>query len=248
MHVRSLAVLVALAAFGCDMPSESAPLDLSAGVPLTSVEYRLAWRLDGAQLDSVAGVAVDTNTGYYVEVDSAYLVAYRASLAQCDAVTAPVYWHGEDIDPSSAGNLVESFGMPGSRAFDAEFPEAVYCRAHYLVARADGDTSSLPDDTGMQDVSIAVDGRFRAPGSDELVPFSLRSSEATGVLVDFEQSLGEVSTSELPAHAIVTVERSLGTLFDDVDFQAGSSEDMAWGALRNLRLDARVVVDLSPAR
>ncbi len=242
-----LAMAVAGACVACQVPEDAVELDvdLAAGVELTGAAYHLTWHLDGASVGDDGALQWTTDLGYDVRVDRAYVVAYRVSLAQCDDAEPTAYvWHGEDIDPSSAGNLVEAAGAAAVAPLEVEFDPATYCRVHYLVARADGGTSTLPDDANMDSASLVLSGAFAAPGSDAWQPLSIATGEATGVLEALADTTVDISATSLPARAAVQIDRSVGTLLDGARLDIDTPADVAWQALRNLRENTVVSIEI----
>ena len=187
------------------------------------------------------------------------MVAYSASLAPCDdnldagaggiaalfPISAARAGHDEQADPSAVPrSYVESLTEPRDTVLGAvAFEPTDYCRVHYLIARADGDTYALPDDTGMNGISLLVEGRYTAPGG-ATGRFAIAESNAHGALVDLAEALDDPSA--LGGHAEVTIERSVDQLFDGIELDAVEDDQIGWAVLSNLAKTTRVTVFLQP--
>ncbi len=221
-------------------------------------------------------IALRTNRGVDVRIERALLVQQSASLVDCLGVGGDAWkeraaalrrfvalegtafaGHGQGLDPSaSAAPRVIDLLAPGDTEFGkTEFPEARYCRAHFVFLGALGADPTASGARGPADVALArlslyAKGAFRAspPAERESdattvwTPFEWRTTEADALLLD----LPALVDGSLDGHeAEVVVERKLARYFDDVDFArtgADSSRVNAGLLLRNANHDARVRV------
>ncbi len=229
------------AALGLVVACQAAAFDYdpATGVSLDRVRYRLTWDATGTEPAAGGGWTTTTDLGYEVEVTRGYLVSYAVTLAQCEStatasllpVAPAMAWHGEANDPSIAGDVVEP--MVGSRELDLDvaFDAADYCRVFYLVAAADGATSHLPDDVGMELTSLYLEGSWRAPGG-AWTPFAVRTELAGGVLEEIGDVLVDLTDG---TGADVEIQRPMATLFDGITWPDATDDVVAWDVLSNLR-------------
>ena len=102
-------------------------------------------------------------------------------------------------------------------------------------------TEMLAEAPEMDGISLRLEGTWReidAPADLEPTPFLIETSAAHGTLPHLQEVLvGGEGTS-----AVVTIERQLGTLFEDVDFRAMSTSALERAVLANL-MD-NVTIDL----
>src|ERR1051325_3652187 len=96
-------------------------------------------------------------------------------------------------------------------------PQA-YCQMHYLIARAGHDSPGLPTELDMVDVSLHVDGTYRAPGATDQTSFTIHSAIANGGLFDRTSTSVPIRVDTGRAPTRGTVRRHLGSLFDAADF------------------------------
>jgi hypothetical protein len=257
--MRKLSAALALAlgfATEVSCTDESEPQS-QTGLTLKAVHYVSDWTWGSAtSLAPRRGFQVTTNLGYVVEVHAGYLVTSSVSLSPCqgddDALSLgpvrasllPVAQAGHDdvADPSQLPHgRVEDLGAPGANDLAyLEVPNTPYCRLHYLVARAGGDTTGLPSDVDLERTSLHLEGTFLAPGETEARPFLVHSSVANGLLWDLEAQ-GPCQTECV---ARIRVHRALDALFQDIVFTTSSEPDLGRQILQNLIDTARVTVSL----
>jgi len=145
--------------------------------------------------------------------------------------------HTSDTDPSMIeASLVEDLTSPRETEVSTGFAASRYCRAHWLLARPMSPTSG-PDDVEMANRSLYVTGTYERDGKVE--PFVIDTWWPEGNLQDLAGVLGEEAFSAARAdggarHAFVTVRRSLGTLFDGIDFEVASKDQVAGRTIDNL--------------
>jgi len=212
--------------------------DPDTGVSLESVRYRLTWDTGSVTAATGGGWVTTTDLGYQVRVTRGYLVSYAVTLAQCPQTTASLLpvapamaWHGEENDPSIAGDVVEPMVGAGELDLDLAFAAAAYCRVFYLVAAADGATTHLPDDVGMESTSLYIEGSWRLPGGD-WTPFAVRTDLAGGVLEELGDVLVDLRNG---TGADIEIQRPLATLFDGIAWPDATGDDLGWAVLSNLR-------------
>jgi hypothetical protein len=133
-------------------------------------------------------------------------------------------------------SLIEDLTAPVEAEASTSFAASRYCRAHWLLARPMTPTTG-PDDVPMDHRSLYVTGTFERDGKVE--PFVIDTWWPEGSLQDLGDILGEEAFSAARAdgkarHAFVTVRRSLGTLFDGIDFEVASKDQVAGHAIDNL--------------
>lgn len=216
------------------------------------VRYTLDWRWGRARRSPEGGWSVRTDRGFAVRVSAGRLVTRNLELIPCHAPAPP---------PAAA--LLLRFGLararaghsslmpneskiPGSVQEDLADPQPAllesrlvtdpeYCRAHYLVAR--------PTGTGPGALALEVSGTWSRAGS-AATPFRLQSAAAYGQFLDFRSASGApVGRRAIVGGIAVTLRRTLGTMFDGIDFEAGGARDSGARVLRSLVRGTEVVVD-----
>lgn len=252
MRAMPLALALGLGFAGeVSCTSEGAPQQ--KGFTLRAVHYLTDWTWGAATSRApLPGFRVDNDLGFRVEVDVGYLVTSSVSLAPCseEAGTSlrvgllPVAHagHADVPDPSTLTHgRVEDLGTPETTELAyVEFPKNTYCRVHYLVARADLETASLPSGVDLPGTSLHIEGTFLAPGQAEPQPFRVHSALANGLLWDLDAQ----GPCREDCVARITIHRALDTLFHGIDFMAQSESEVGRQILSNLIQGARVTVSL----
>lgn len=210
--------------------------------------YTLAWNLEGVRRDDQAiGWSVTTDLGYEVRVDAGYLTSHSAELLACDRRTVPLVqlatWiaprpayatHALSLNPSAFHQArIESLARPRDSRTVRPVPAAEYCGVQYLVARAAGVATGLPEDIDMTARSLYLRGDYAAAEGMHQ-PFEITTTVAHGLRFDSDRIDGR------DAPVAVRIERSLGRLFDGVDFAQSPEREWPRRILRNL-IDSTVV-------
>ncbi len=262
----TIAALVALAAAsllsGCARTPD--------GPPLMELRYELGWRARGTSdaPDADGGVWQVTNDlGYRVRVERGYVVSRSMELVECPhearATGTALAWLVGALGPglAHAGHSslqpnpaaittpqIESLTAPRRLVAGrvAVLPQA-FCRAHYLVARAERDARGLPADVDMVGKSLRLEGSYLAPGASDPVAFRVATSIANGALVDLTAAgappaLGSRTHGADAGVVRVTIERDRAHLFDGVAFASTSEQDVARRVLANLIAHTRIAV------
>ncbi|MCA9517270.1 MAG: hypothetical protein KC635_20160 [Myxococcales bacterium] len=213
--------------------------DAGAGYVLSSARYVTDWAWGAAVPgDDGLGFVVTNDLGYEVRVTRGWLVSYSASLAECTRSAAggtttagaagllgelfgggvARAGHGGDIDPSiTEAPMTESLATPGETDLGTvDFVSASYCYLHWVAAAASEYTRDLPDDVDLLGEALHLEGTWRAPGSDEAVPFVWTSPIANGLLVDLDD-VALAAPPEGAAHAEVRFVHELDAWFDGLD-------------------------------
>ncbi len=238
------------------------------GAVLSAAVWTLAWDTDGARFPEDGGVEIETDLGYRVHVRTGRILSHSLAFGLCDPTAAtssdgssgqasfglPIRTaraHAEDADPSLIEtSLVEDLVAAEDTEVDSSFPAARYCRAHWLLARPLVATKG-PDDVPMDGRSLYLQGTATRDG--ERWEVEIDTWWPGGLLVELEEAaaaeeLSAAGTDGEPRHAFVTVTRHLGRLFDGVDFEAATGDQVTGLVLDNLVGGADVEVQLwSPA-
>lgn len=253
-----LAIALAASLGGC--ATEARPPGLYAD----EVTYLLRWDRSHVDVLPEGGLALTNDLGFEVRLDRGYLVQDSATLVDCEGVGGDVWdsaaallraaflpaiaraGHGELDDPSAVirPTVLDLVGADADARFGAvPFPEARYCRLHFLVTGV-YDPATLedaPPDLDLVLMTLYLEGAARGIGEEAWAPFEVRSTLADGVIVDLPDVLE--GTTEGSA-ALVVIERDLGAMFDGVDFASPDLSDdaIARSVLHRLDHDARVSV------
>jgi hypothetical protein len=223
--------LLLVASLGCRSTTPVA----SAPAPHT-VRYRLTWAADDVAVDADGSWEVTTDTGYRVRITRGWVTSYSMELVECPR-TAAAYgaawlpalgpdaaWAGHNAGTPNPAAIrpmqVESLTNPTAHDVGTVTlaPQA-YCQVHYLVARAGHDSPGLPSALDMVDVSLHVEGTYRAPDATTDTAFTIHTASAYG------QLFARVGNPPTALHAdtgtidlAVEVRRRRSRLFDGVDF------------------------------
>lgn len=233
---RAAVAVLALATAACRSTAPAAP----AATPAPhAVRYTLTWA-EGDVTPAGDGGAwtVTTNVGYRVRVARGWVTSYSTELVECPRAAdagglggwpfAPAAaWAGHNAgtpNPAAVKPMqVESLTDPAPHdAGTVLLAPQPYCQVHYLVARAGHDSPGLPRDLDMVDVSLHVEGTYRAPDAAADAPeatFTIHTAAAYGQL--FARA-GDPPTDLRvdPGRGGLAVEirRRRSRLFDGVDF------------------------------
>lgn len=236
-----------------------------AGLYLQEASYELV--VDATEVERIAGggVRLQSDLGYEIEIERAFLLQSSVSLVDCEGVGGDVWddfvaglrvlttpgrayaGHGEALDPSAVvtPTYVDLLAAPGalqSTSLGARsFASTRYCRVHQLVAMSyePALVREAPEGVDLSAVSLALEGAWRSPGQESWHPLALRSTLSFGALVD----LPEVYEGELhDAYAQVRITRRLASLMDGIDLASFTEDEVARALLRNLVTHAQVRV------
>lgn len=241
------AVAAALCGPSCDPAEETqrAPVIVVEG----EVSYSVVWETDGVAIADDGSWKVVTNLGTHVRVTRGYVTTYAVQLVECeeDNATAAASWGRSDLfgtgvawaghddvanDIAFLQATVESMTPPVDRTLGVvETTGLSYCQGHYLVGRAPDDAVGLPEDVDMLQVSLHLEGTWRASDDENAleIPFTIRTRLANGALRDLLAAEGDAAlrVDTAMSGAAVTVHRPLAGLFDNVDFASMDEEDTA---------------------
>jgi hypothetical protein len=213
--VSTRAVLLLLLA-GCQVPDTDGATE---GAMVSGSRWRLAWDRDGTVPSSEGGWSVESDRGYRVHLQAGEVIVHSVALGRCGAVAGAGH---ADVDASHIDlGIDEDLDAPWDQGpFQVNFDAARYCRVHWLVARAHGDTAAP-----FQQVSLRLRGRWSRAG--EARDFTVATWWPEGQLV-------ELAPSAAVARATITVERKLARLFGGIDFASAADAVIAGRALQNL--------------
>jgi hypothetical protein len=182
-----------------------------------------------APLDLPAVVVNDL--GYRIEVDRWVAVSASIELRPCEA-SASLFWQlfggtaAAHVTPTiyRAGGSAQPRDLLGAGAatlFGQLTPPAGdYCQVRYASSPADADIEGSGGGGSLLGKSMVISGRYRPPGSEMAVPFSLETTLGTRV------DLPEIAaTSAAPLFRLrsgerltVTVTLDPAAMFDGIDF------------------------------
>jgi hypothetical protein len=249
----------------CSSGSDTAELHTTEqeprGVTLAAATWTRAWDRTGVMPDPDGGFSIDTNLGYRVHVTEGWLAHHSVSFSPCETANTsaegagfrglPIKTaraHEEDQDPSAIeALLVEDLTSLDDAELGAiSFPPALYCRAHWLVARSTGEQTA-PEGVDMGGSSLRLSGAWSRGGVTEA--FAIDTWWPQAILLDIEdaaspEALREAQGDRAIRFAFVTLRRPLGRAFDGVDFETATEDQIAGWLLDNLVAGAEVSVEL----
>ena len=149
---------------------------------------------------------------------------------------------------------------------DVRSPAPAYCQGHYAIGLAAADAARMPLPAALAGGSLFVSGAYRQ-GLGASRPFEIQSELAWGAVGPLlaPEDAAAASPSEAGSKGPVAqraeldggdlrldIERELGSLFDGLDFEHASSDQMAKALLQNLadstRFELRDPVGQASAR
>jgi len=254
-------LLCSLLCLGCTVSSQSEiPAEDSGngtgdwdGFALSQLSWVFTWETqDITQHEE--GWSVTNGDGIEFTVESGWVSSYSASLAPCEAEES--LWaerglmervlgigiaradHGAVSDPSTLESpLLEDLSLlEGSRSSTLYFEPTEYCQLHYLVARADSDAEAPAPASPMALRTLRLDGSWTAGEDSGLL--SIESAFNYGALFSLESA---TASSAGPAVEI-EVRRQPSRLFDAVNPQLQSEEQLAWTVTQNLVQASEILI------
>jgi len=239
----------------------TAVLDETDGVVLSAAVWTLAWDDEGVSWPEGGGFDVETDLGYRVHVDSAWILSHSVSFGRCDTFAdgsgeQASWWglpvrsahaHAEDTDPSTIEtSRIEDLTKAHDVEVSTSFEAARYCRAHWLLARPT-EPATGAEGVSMENRSVLLEGTFERGGV--VTPFAIDTWWPHGILLDLPWTMGsgdyEVARRDGEArHAFVTVTRHLGALFDGIDFEVASQDQIDGTLIDNLAGGADITIEL----
>lgn len=255
--VRSLLLTLLLASpSGCEVAGRTTSPQ--------SIRYRLEWSRGRTHPLPDGGWEVTNDLGYRVRLTRGFLVMRDVALVPCDPKPPPTLvldsvrqwlgpraaWAGHSgmADPSST-KLAQVESLTDLRPRDAGMahPGAqIYCRAHYLVARADQAAVGLPRDLDMVDQSLFVEGTYQRTVDAVAVRFAIETAIANGVLAELKTApaAAPIRLDSGVQSATIVVRRRLDSMFDGVDFAAMDERRTAREILQNLIAGVGIELEL----
>lgn len=234
-----------------------------------ALTYTLRWQWGKASPGPQGvGWQVVTDRGDWVWVKRGYLVTGNLEMVACPyqpassalgnnlwqtlfgARTAYAGHGGDKADASRiAAPVVEALTMPTTTVLSAVLgAEPFYCLTHYLVAPDVDWGPGLPQEVNMVGVTLFLEGEVKVGSRTDAVAhaFTIQSNLAWGTLKEVLQTSNQAESSPVAipqgAPTQLVVERSLGTLFDGVDFATMSAAEQAKTILRNVTNTAQIYV------
>ena len=226
-----LIALLGVALIGCSGSSESTSA-LTTTPTLSAMEWTLDWRLDGAAPIEGGQWMIATDLGYEVVLDKGFIVTSLVSLVPCGADTGlarVLNWvlpaahagHPPFDDPSLVALQAKESFTPARTATlpVTTFSPSTYCSVYWLAARgaSDGDAANT---------SLRASGEWRRNGTTG--PIAIDTNFARAMIDD----LPPIDAETDAAHGVVS--RSVGSLFDGIDFETDNEYAIGWGAIKNL--------------
>ena len=199
------------------------------------VRYHLTWRRDRLEPAADGGFVVVNDLGHRIHLQRGYLSSYRAQLVPCPEETmgqlllqvlgigvAHAGHSGEEDPSATVLGRVESLTDLTDQIWE-EVPYVVetksYCKAHYLMARAEPSTPGLPDDRALVGKSLLLEGTVERPG-EAPVAFVLNTALASGRIGTLRapESEADFTLDPLTQGAAVYIERDPAAFLDGLDF------------------------------
>jgi len=214
------------------------------------ISYQLDWDLNGAELTS-DGWQITTDLGYEVVIHEGYITSFNASLISCSHSHGLFGWlvemlspgevqagHGGTDDEPSIVNasVVESLTAPSSTVMGTvHVTEPNYCNGFYVLGQAHDLAANLPDDFDMTGNSLYIRGEYIA-NDGTATPFTVTTNVGWGTQDDLTlpQSDRNIHVAVGNEAITISIQRSLATLFDGIDFETADEITLSHSLLRNL--------------
>ena len=217
------------------------------------VRYTLDWDLDRTRRHPAGGWSVRTDRGYSVRVTEGRLVTSNLELVPCHALeaspaTASLFGqigpaavlagHSSLLPNESkiSRSYEEDLADPAALFLEARVvTDPEYCQAHYLVAR--------PRRSRPGTLALDIAGTWARPEGGAAGGFRIQSAGAYGQFLEFSAGGGaRIERRAIVGGIDVTVRRSLGSLFDGIDFAAGAAQASGMRVMRRLVADTAIVI------
>ena len=226
----------------------------------TSIEvrYRLDWDWGQAEAHG-EGWRVNNDRDFEVHVHEGYLTSYSLQLAPCTpddlsqkrliphfvGVRKAFAGHGDVDDPSAwLTGIAEQLATPvESELTPVSLSKGLYCRAHYLIAKAETKAENLPEAFNMVGTSLYIQGEAIDSGG-AVYPFTVWSTLPIGQLMSWTEPVSVIDLSE--GSVELTLTRDLGRFFDGVNFETMTSEAIEKTILLGLAERSRVTLTQTP--
>jgi hypothetical protein len=255
-----LLTLIGLVGGVCSAPEESSePTYLAPG--LHEIQYRTEWAWGDATPTEEGGWTVVNDLGYSIQVTSGFITNYALQLVPCDddeRMATRFGWrdlvgiptaragHSEIApDPSLLSMMhVESLTNPQDITTEPiVVTDHRYCRVHYVLGPADADAVGLASAQEMAGITLLLEGSVQGPHDDHSSPFRIETDLGIGTFVDWSPS--DTTVVDIANQgALVVVRRTLGTLWDHVDFDKQEENEIAWFVLQNIMDSTRADVHI----
>ena len=220
------------------------------------VRYTLGWEWGRAERSDNGGWEVQTDLGYLVHVTSGRLVTRNLELVPCHAIppapsnSAWLRWirprpvlagHSSMVPNESkiSRSYEEDLANPGTTFIESRIvTDPEYCKAHYLIAR--------PTGSGPGTSALEVSGTWRHSAGSGETAFRIRSAAAYGQFLDFSSTTGDRLARRTIVGGIgITLQRSLGTMFDGIDFKSAPAPGTDTQLVRKLVAETVALVEES---
>ncbi len=230
---------------------------LRSGKPLLAIALGVLLQLVGTPscTDSSSGLAVDveltppakrsfeTDRGYTVVLERAYLTVGSVELFECDSAESSLLelpW-GPRVAFAHSVSTPTRLGVPQVVSLTDEGtsplslgsfgpPPGAYCSLTLGFEPADADAEHLPDDVELVGVTLWLEGSYRAD-SDEPIAFSAATKRAVEGAASFSRvRLAEDERTE--ARLLVTLPNA--EWFSGIDFSRADEQEIADAVLDNL--------------
>lgn len=261
--IRLLLCLLAFAAAlvltpSCEGDAPSAGTDAlvtepgaEPGATLRAAVWSLRWDLSRVTRLRGGGLLITNDLGFTVHVEEGWVTNHLVSFGPCEVKSGESdqtsLFHvrsarAHSDNDASAIELMhaDSLASPeGSALYPSAFPRTRYCRAFWLAARATK-PSDAPDGVDLSQTSLRVQGTWRRKGMGNAEgAIDVDTWWPGSALVDLDDAMSRAAR-QLAAQedsvwvAHVTVTRRLGELFDGIDFEADSDEEIQGRLIENL--------------
>ncbi len=215
------------------------------------IRYTLDWEWGAAQPNRGGGWTVVNDLGYRVKVSGGTLVTRGLELLPCHTMPAAqpmalLRWlrlpsalagHSSLLPNESriTNSYTEDLSRPQARLLESRVvTDPEYCQAHYLAAR--------PRGTGPGATVLELTGEWSRDSGARSGSFEIRSTAAYGEIKELLSGPdGLPAPRSIVGGLEVSVVRSLGSLFDGIDFASANPDELGMALTRTLVSKARVV-------
>jgi len=240
----------------CGVPTESTT---DPAPSIHEIEYEHRWDWGKATPLDGGGWSVTNDEGFFIQVLSGGITHYSVQLVPCEPPVSAMRWksifgisnawagHSEIApDPSLITQQnVQSLVNPVTvRTANVTVKDHTYCQVHAVLGPADTDANGLDMHGFMADQTLVLSGLYRAPNSNDDIPFQIESDLGIGEFFDWDGS--QVDMNGTGVRVVLT--HRLDTLFDHIRLDTQHPNEVSWFVMTNALTNTTVQVQRSTAR
>lgn len=217
------------------------PEEAEPGLWLSAARWSGSWDFHGIEYEIDGTWSTQNDLGYRVHLEQGLFVNYSAGFGQCDSVSGSaqaLVMHAETDNPTLLEtHFIEDLTHPMDIEFgELSFPAARYCWAHWLVAR--GEAGIAPKD-GIDMAGSSIKLKGTSSRNEKTFSFSVDTFWPASKLDEIDlivnqDDLMQLKENPSPAYMMIQIQRPLSRLFDGIDFETATPEQIQGMVLDHL--------------